>query len=401
MKRILITEDDALLANIYCEKCRSEGFDVTIAPDGNSAIEELKRNPPDLLLLDLMLPGTDGVQIIRFIRGQAGMEKLPILVLSNAYVTTMVQAAWRAGADKCLTKSTCTPRQMIGEVRALLEAGRQERAASGTRIVEGASQPDAEWLIDKADVFQASVREQFLRQGPRMMGKLRAAFQGVTEHRNANAATNLLEVYRAVHALGGAAGLARFGRIAQMCSALEALVRELHDKPKKLNASSLRTIAQALDFIGTLFEREIPDAQANGSPLILVVDDELISRETVCAALEKASLRALSVDDPLVALKLLEQNRFDLVFMDVEMPGLNGFELCKKLHELESNRNTPVVFVTSLQDFETRARSALSGGVDLIGKPFLMIELAVKALPYVFRSAVKAAEAVACSAKAA
>ena len=82
---------------------------------------------------------------------------------------------------------------------------------------------------------------------------------------------------------------------------------------------------------------------------------------------------------------MLAEQKFDLVFLDVDMPGMNGFELCTKLRTLPAHKKTPVVFVTSLNDFESRANSTMSGGNDFIAKPFLFIELAVKALVYVLR----------------
>jgi len=77
-----------------------------------------------------------------------------------------------------------------------------------------------------------------------------------------------------------------------------------------------------------------------------------------------------------------------LVFLDVDMPGMNGYELCTKLRAIPAHKKTPVVFVTSLNDFENRANSTMSGGNDFIGKPFLFIELAVKALVYILRARV-------------
>ena len=74
------------------------------------------------------------------------------------------------------------------------------------------------------------------------------------------------------------------------------------------------------------------------------------------------------------------------MFLDVDMPGMSGFELCTKLRDLPGYKQTPVVFVTSLTDFESRTNSTMSGGNDFIAKPFLFMELAVKALIYVFRS---------------
>jgi sigma-B regulation protein RsbU (phosphoserine phosphatase) len=120
------------------------------------------------------------------------------------------------------------------------------------------------------------------------------------------------------------------------------------------------------------------------------VDDEAISRRAVTFALEKARLKSVSVEDPNQAFKMITENRFDLVFLDVDMPGMNGFELCAKLRALPAYKQTPVIFVTSLNDFESRANSTMSGGNDFIAKPFLFIELAVKALVHVLKSRVDA-----------
>ena len=118
---------------------------------------------------------------------------------------------------------------------------------------------------------------------------------------------------------------------------------------------------------------------------ILVVDDEELSRRAVIHALEKAKLPSVSVEDPMIALRLLSENTYDLILLDVNMPGMNGFELCTKLRALPAHKETPVVFVTALSDFESRAKSTISGGNDLIAKPFLFMELAVKAMLYVLR----------------
>ena len=118
---------------------------------------------------------------------------------------------------------------------------------------------------------------------------------------------------------------------------------------------------------------------------VLVVDDEAISRRAVVYALEKARLKSLSVDAPQTGYNLMVQNRFDLVFLDVDMPGMNGFELCAKLRDLPMHKKTPVIFVTGLNSFENRANSMMSGGNDLIAKPFLFVELAVKALVFTLR----------------
>jgi PleD family two-component response regulator len=212
----------------------------------------------------------------------------------------------------------------------------------------------------------------------------------VKAEQEADRLKQVAELHRRIRALTGNAGIAGMLPIAHMADALEALLKELHEKPKNVNSSTIRTVATAVDFLGALFDRasgiqrEIPPAK------ILVVDDEAISRRAITHALEKAKLGSVNVEDPNVAYKMLAEQSFDLVFLDVDMPGMNGFELCTKLRALPSHKKTPVVFVTSLNDLENRASSMMSGGNDFIGKPFLFIELAVKALVYVLRGKLEA-----------
>lgn len=96
------------------------------------------------------------------------------------------------------------------------------------------------------------------------------------------------------------------------------------------------------------------------------------------------------MEDPQVAYNLLLANKFDLIFLDVDMPGMNGFELCARLRELPSHKKTPVIFVTALTDLESRANSMISGGSDYIAKPFLFMELAVKAIVFLLRNRLEA-----------
>jgi PleD family two-component response regulator len=136
-----------------------------------------------------------------------------------------------------------------------------------------------------------------------------------------------------------------------------------------------------------------PQDELPPSALILVVDDDPVSRKTLRTALGKAHLKAVALGDPELALKVLAENRFDLVFSDVNMPGMNGYDFCKALRAQPTNKTTPVVFVTSASDLESRAQSTISGGNDFIIKPFPMIEMAVKALTFIVQPKVNAAPA--------
>jgi CheY-like chemotaxis protein/HPt (histidine-containing phosphotransfer) domain-containing protein len=236
--------------------------------------------------------------------------------------------------------------------------------------------------------FQTALQDQFLQSLPAMLVNFRSILQGLIKSENEIQRITLLrELYRRIHALTGNAGIAGMLQIAQMADAMEALVKELCEKPKNITASTLRTVAVSVDFLGVLFEhagknRSLLEAFAAN---VLVVDDEPISRRAIAHALEKAKFKSVSVNGPDDALRMIETSQFDLIILDVDMPGMTGFELCSRLRSMPAYKKTPVVFVTSLTDFESRANSTISGGNDLIAKPFLFIELAVKTLVYVLR----------------
>jgi CheY-like chemotaxis protein len=235
---------------------------------------------------------------------------------------------------------------------------------------------------------QEKLSAAYLMSVPETLAKLRASHQifARTEQEEWRSA-ELFEMRREVRLLAGPDNLLGFSKLTRMTGVLEALLIELQAKPKKITPSVARTIAQAVDILPSLFGTATNTQTEVLAPRILVVDDEIISRETICSALGKAGLAAESLDDSLAAQRLLEQDHFDLIFLDVEMPGQTGLELCVKIREMAPNRATPVVFVTGHSDFGSRAQSTLSGGNDFIAKPFLLVELAVKALTWLFKEA--------------
>jgi CheY-like chemotaxis protein len=388
MKNILIIEDDAVVANVYRNKLAVEGYKVEVAADGETGLRIMRTFRPNLIILDLMLPGISGVDVIKEVRAEVDFAKTPIIVFSNTYLTNLIQDAWRAGANKCLSKSSCTPKDVIEVVRSSIGDSGAMTAQKPAPGAEAASGKSATLPTENDAAFQQDLRKTFIENLPTTLAALRAGMMALVK-----ADTEILklkqvyELYRLVHALNGNSGIAGLVQIAHMSSAFEALLKEIYEKPKNINQSTTRTVAAAVDFLGLLFEKGIlPEQQELPASKILVVDDEAISRRAIVYALEKAKLKSVNVDDPQQALQMLGENEFDLIFLDVDMPGMTGYELCAKLRALPRHKKTPVVFVTSLNDFENRTSSTMAGGNDFIGKPFLFIELTVKALIHVLKS---------------
>ena len=395
MKKILIIEDDQIVANVYSNKLAVENYKVEIAADGEAGQAAAQTFQPDLILLDLMMPGIDGVEVMKRLRAQPAFEKTPIVVFSNTYLSSTIKEAWKAGASKCFSKTNCSPKQILEAVRSLIEA--PAVAPLPTLKMAGTADDDktrASETKTSETVTQENIpAAEFGRQFPTQLTALRMTNQALARVTSEPGRLAMLaDLSAKVHVLVGSAGVAGFASLARVADALEALLKEMHSRPTTVNPSTLRTTANAIDFLETLFKNgNALEAKKTFTAEILVVDDELLSRRAVTHALEKAKLHATDLDDPMAALKLVSENQYDLIILDVDMPSMNGFELCAKLRGQALNKKTPVIFVTALNDFDARANSTMAGANDFIAKPFLFIELALKALIFIYRGRLDAA----------
>ena len=372
-KTILIVDDDQFVTQIYPEKLEAQGFKVELTRDFDSTLQTLKKAGVDLVILDLCLPGINVVELIRNIRSDSTMQSLPIIAFSNPYLSNLTRAAVEAGARKYVAKVDNTPEQIIELVREL-------GVSATSRVGVGSA-------IEELEANQEKLTSKLLINRPETLAKLRASYQNFTRtEREDLRRAALLQMHRQLRLLASGASALTLQKIARMSTALEGLLIELYTEPVKITPSVVRTVAHSIETLASLVDRAANSkGEVIASPNILVVDDEIISRETICSALGRAGFHAKSFDDPLAAQRLLEREHFDLIFLDVEMPGQTGLELCVKIRAMEPNRTTPIVFVTSHSDFGSRAQSTLSGGNDFIAKPFLLVELAVKALTWLFK----------------
>lgn len=121
-KKILIVEDDQFLREFYQELLQSEGYSIDVAPDGDTALNKLQNNEYNLLLLDIMLPKKDGLQILRDLKVKPPKSpKLTIVVLTNLGQETIIRECFALGAEGFLIKSALNPDQVLTEVKSYLQ----------------------------------------------------------------------------------------------------------------------------------------------------------------------------------------------------------------------------------------------------------------------------------------
>jgi DNA-binding response OmpR family regulator len=227
----------------------------------------------------------------------------------------------------------------------------------------------------------------FFDGAPKSIAVLRSLIQEITRVSADGPRHKLLvDLSEKIHGLKGMAGHSEVLPVWQLAAALEGLVKQLSEKNRNVTPSTLRTVASAVDLLEALSVPGVrTDLMSNPPIRLLAVDDDALSRHAVSFALKKALNKPDLAENGEAAMALVSHIKYDAIFLDVQMPGMDGFETCKKIHGTELNRAAPVVFVTCHSDFDARAKSTLSGGIDLIGKPFLTFEITVKALTLVFR----------------
>jgi DNA-binding response OmpR family regulator len=120
MNKILVVEDDNFLANAYRIKLTKVGFEVVVAVDGVEALEKIKSQNFDLVILDLIIPKIDGFAVLTEIRSQEKYKKLPILVASNLSQMEDINRALKLGANDFIVKSDTSLDALIEKIKKLI-----------------------------------------------------------------------------------------------------------------------------------------------------------------------------------------------------------------------------------------------------------------------------------------
>ncbi len=116
MKKILIVEDDKFLRELIARKLLDEGFKIVQAVDGEEGLKKAKEEKPDLILLDLILPGIDGFEVLRQIKRDPEIAKIPVIILSNLGQEEDIEKGFKSGAVDYLIKAHFTPGEIIEKI---------------------------------------------------------------------------------------------------------------------------------------------------------------------------------------------------------------------------------------------------------------------------------------------
>lgn len=117
---ILIVEDDEFISDVYMKKLAMEGFEVSLARDGEEALRAIRDRKPDVLLLDIMIPLKDGFQVLSELRADAGLSDIRVVVMSNLSQGKDIAHAKELGALDYIVKSNISLPDMVQRIRKVL-----------------------------------------------------------------------------------------------------------------------------------------------------------------------------------------------------------------------------------------------------------------------------------------
>jgi DNA-binding response OmpR family regulator len=444
--RILAVDDDSVsrfALNLALKKVFDE---PDVAENARTALELIQQRRYDLVILDVMMPDIDGFEVCRKIRESVLNESTPVLFVSSMQdfdartkalssggsdlvgkpfltfemtvkVLTMIlgfrlrdqNAARVTAKDNTVAASTAVLWPEVGTgpgnddlpTPAFLPPDDEKPAAAESASAPIAMLPPTPFPggvtpCPTTGQPKRNFNPEFLRYmdafGPAMKRELTVIGEMKEDAAREEA---LLRLHLRLQTLSRRINEPELQPAYELTCAVEGLAKRFRADSKKVTRSALRSMTIALDLLKDLCLPGVsPDLHSNPAIQLLVVDDEPLARRALTGALQLTFDRPDGADGAETALVLAQQKEFDVIFLDVSMPPADGFEVCRKLHEIARNHATPVVFVTNHSDDEFRSRADKCGAKDFIVKPFDFVEIPVKALTYALRGRLEKSKAM-------
>lgn len=120
-KKILVVEDDIMISSMYKTKFEADGFTVLTAEDGAQGLELAKKEKPDIIMLDIILPQLDGFSVLEEVKKDAAMKNIPVIMLTNLGTNEDKLKGQKMGAIDYLVKASLTPGQVSAKIKQVLK----------------------------------------------------------------------------------------------------------------------------------------------------------------------------------------------------------------------------------------------------------------------------------------
>ncbi|MGO8928892.1 MAG: response regulator [Limisphaerales bacterium] len=370
-RKVLVIGAEPATVSFYSSHLEPAGFSLASASLGDPILEKVRESEAEAVMLDLSSPSPSGAEALRRIRSEPAFESLPLFVLSSGAAVEPADELARDARVKVFQKGSGPTPDVARAIEEILNARKAASLSAGIPQ----TQP--------AVVGEVQADHELIETGLSVTKKLSDVVRTFCRTAERERRVDLLAVMRQeARSLRETFSGADFKALANFASALERLFNALAKDVGAVNGSTLKTVSHAIDFLAQAASSNSGHDEMARTPIrMLAVDDDPVCLRTLMMLASKNNgVRLVACDGAEPALVQLKTGEFDLILSDILMPGMNGFEFVAEVRKLPNHRTTPVVFVTGLSDFETRSRSVLSGGCDLIAKPFTAGEVLVKVL---------------------
>jgi CheY-like chemotaxis protein len=416
--KFLVVDDDVISSKALLLSLKKAFSQPDHAVDGETALAQASQQAYDVIFLDVVMPGMDGFEVCSKIRDTIPNRATPVVFVTGHHdfdarfnstlsggndlmgkpflifevtvkaLTLALQGRLRDRAQKPLPKFHQS--QGLAESLATVTEGPLPvaRSTNATRLPLSTLPPETDEITDA-----------FLSRASKHLGPLRKLCLAILQTTNEEKRQILLvDGFLRINALLPKPAPEVVHPAYQLSVALEGLLRKMLQDSKHATPPALVTMTAAVVLLNDLCVPGMKADLAINPPIhMLVVDDDLVARRAMVGALQRVFNKPESAENGEAALALALEKPFDVIFLDVVMPGMDGFEVCSRIRQTSPNRATPVVFVTGQRDFDTHAQMSRNGGNDLMGKPFLTSEINVNALTFALRGRLQQLKSQPCS----
>ncbi len=368
---ILVVDDDEKFSNIMIEGIHSHGYKVIVAHDGSSAVSLAREYKPKAILLDLVLPGLNGIDVLRVLKADLHTRHIPVKVLSFNeadtdtkklgavdFIKKPVSATVLDDAISSLItfansarKRILTIQRRADELAALLSD--KNVAVSIAENTEEAltkigDNRDIDCIVidtslDDIDIFDFLDK---LKQKDCTLPVILYRENSFSSDERKN-----IQNYARTTVLKTAVGQGKL---------IEEVSLFLHTEKESLDKEKQTLLAETMTRDELLTNKRI-----------LIVDDDIKNIFALSAVLEEKNIELVTAQDGQEALNILrdKQSNFDLILMDIMMPVMDGYDAIKKIRTLDKFSNTPIIALTAKAQQEDKQKCLDAGANDYLAKP--------------------------------
>ncbi len=428
MKKIVIIESDQAILDRLKDRF-AKNFEVATAADGQGGYYLISAEKPHAVILGLSIGGMSPLALIGKIRAQKKFQNLVFLVLADSLPHELADEALAAGATDafCMSdpkfvehvfqnlwerfKPLSERRTSIPAIPPAPDAPENRRLPVPDTASHNSYSPSAKSLMSISALIpqqeesatdhdeQQQLRALFAENFGVKVHALRQSFLlHMTAKDAASQVMHFEKFHKAVASLRAEAAQCELAGLVRLLDPLEGRARQLKTRLETVSLSSRQAIANAIDLLSSMINQvsDLPGLN-HYSPCALVIEDEPVSRKAISLGLQKGKFRVSTVETGDAGLRECEVSTFDLILLDVELPGMNGFAVCARIRTMPQYKNTPILFISALDDVGSRASSKVSGGNQFLTKPVDFMELNLTANTLLLKNRLKQIDRVVLS----